>query len=197
MHTLLIRWGGDAQELVRKIARTAIRVGRAADATTMYQDIIRQSPDVTVHAWKIGGGGVAEVRLAFDGQAEATYLSVQSPESETEARVFGEFARRLEAIPVEEVLADVVREGDRDPQQYVRLALATGAEYSVAVEELVSASLRDEQPNRRRGAALALGLLLWPEFLDGVVEALKVETDEGNRALLTVTYRQMSAEPPH
>jgi hypothetical protein len=197
MHTLLIRWGGDEQELVRKIARTAIRVGRAADATTMYQGSTRQSPDVTVHIWKIGGGWVAEVRLTFDEQAKAIYLNVQSPEAETEARVFGEFARRLEAIPVEEVIADVVREGDQDAQQYVRLALATGAEYSEEVKELVSASLRDGQPNRRRGAALAVGLLLWPEFLDGVVEALEVETDEGNRALMTVAYRQIDAEPPH
>lgn len=195
MHTLLIRWGGDRQELVRKIGRTAIRVGRAASATTMYQGGTEQSQGVTVHGWKIGGGWVAEVRLVFDEQADATYMSVQSPEPETEERVFGEFARRLEAIPVDEVLADVEREGDRDPQQYVRLALATGAEHPEKVGELVSASLRDEQPNRRRGAALAVGLLLWPEFLDDVEEALKDETDEANRALLTVAYRQLTAEP--
>lgn len=194
MQTLLIRWGRDTQELVRKIGRTAIRVGRAAGATTMYQGGVEQSPGATVHVWKIGGGWVAEVRLAFDSQAAATYLSVQSPEAGTEARVFGEFARRLEAVPVGEVLAEVGREGGSDPQTYVRLALASGAGYSEEVKEAVSASLRDARPTRRRGAALAVGLLLWPEFLDDVAEALGVETDEANRALLTVAYRQMAAD---
>ncbi len=193
MHTILIRWARTREELVRKIGRTAIRIGRQAVATTMYQGSTQHAPGTTVHAWTIGGGWIAEVRLTFDEPAAATYLSVQSVEAEKEREVTERFAERLEAVSVAEALEDVKQTGGRDSQAYLRLALACGGEYDKAVKEVIAESLGSQQQSRRRGAAQAIGILLWPEFQNDVAEALKFETDEANRALLTVAHRQWAS----
>ncbi len=194
VHTLLIKWKRSPQELVRKIGRTAIRLGRKNVATTMYQGCTEISPGTTTHVWTIGGGWIARVRLTFDAPSKSIYLSVQSVDAETEKQVLASFAERLEVVPVAEALRDVEQNGDCDPRSYVRLALASGGEPLEAVRFVIAGSLGSDRPNRRRGAALAIGLLLWPQFLSDVGAALKVEADEANRALLMVAYRQLLAD---
>jgi len=129
----------------------------------------------------------------FDREAACTYLSVQSPEPEMESQVFAWFGERLQAVPVAELLDQARRTGDRDPQAYLRLALGVGSSTSGEVRQLLADSLRAEEPARRRGAALAVGLLRWPELLGDVASALEDEPDAANRALLTVAYREMVA----
>ncbi|HEU4883647.1 MAG TPA: hypothetical protein VFT45_15410 [Longimicrobium sp.] len=193
MRTMVIRWDGESQVLVRKVGRAAIRTGRRTDATAMYEGSSQPSDETTVHRWTVGGGWVAEARLVFDRQARCTYLTLQSPRPEVEAQVFAWFSERLQAVPLAELLDDAARNGDHDDQAYVRLALGAGSEPSEEVRRLLAGSLRAPEPTRRRGAALAVGLLQWPRLLHDVASALETETDEGTRAVLTVAYRQMNA----
>lgn len=197
MRTILIRQNASDADLVRTIGDLAANVGKGIGGTATYKGSFQHSPETTVHVWEITGQGKTEIRLVFDQIARATYLSVESDELGLESQIFEEFSRQLSKIPVAELLDDVSRNGANDSQAYVRLALGSGGEfsgeYSEEVHKVLSDSLRSQELNRRRGAALAMGLLLWPEFWDDIVEALETETDQANRSLLTVAYRQLAA----
>lgn len=197
MHTILIRQNTSDADLVRTTGELAGTVSKSIGGAATYKGNFQHSPETTVHVWEITGHGKTEIRLVFDQIARATYLSVEADELGLESQIFEEFSRQVSSIPLSELLEDVAGHGADDSQAYVRLALGSGGEfsgeYSEEVHKVLSESLRSRELNRRRGAALAMGLLLWPEFWDDIVEALETETDPANRSLLTVAYRQLAA----
>lgn len=197
MRTILIRQNATEGDLLRHVGDLVEQVGKSIGGAATYKGSFQHSPETTVHVWEITGHGKTEIRLVFDQLARASYLSVESDELGLESQIFADFDRQLPKIPLAELLDDVSRNGAADSQAYVRLALGSGGEfsgeYSEEVHTVLSESLRSKELNRRRGAALAMGLLLWPEFWDDIVEALETETDQANRSLLTVAYRQLSA----
>lgn len=193
MHTLLIDWHDSNEALVQYTNEVVRNLVQHFQFQIRYQDSYWQSDCTQVHQWNLVNHCLIELRLVFDQEAQAIYLALDGDDLALIDQFLQFCTFQLPVVGVETLLEEISNYGGNNSQIYVRLALAASSIFSIKVYDKIKSALHSQQILERRGAALAAGLLLWPELVQPIQQALMIEQDSINQSLLTFALRQLSA----
>jgi hypothetical protein len=152
-----------------------------------YKGRIDRAPGVVVHQFFDPARTEVDVRLVCDDVLGARYVNVTGPDPVVRSAILDALAQHFDTVPVEELREAAQRAGDE--RSWLLLALGIRTPFDEPTSRLISEAMVSPDVERRRSAAEAAAMLVWPE-LDGMLsQALARETDADVRQLLRLALQ--------
>lgn len=137
--------------------------------------------------WLQASGAPGRMRLVVDAEMPAQYVEVAVTTEYLHEQVHMLLERALTIVDDIGLKLAVCRAADGDPGALMRLGVGYHGGFDPEVKTLIEAGLTSRNTAIRRGAAMAIFLLGWPEFAPALDTAISAETDEKLRAQLKFT----------
>lgn len=176
------------------------RLEQAFDALKHRYDLVfayaetRELGETVIETYLEFRNEEAVVQLVHDPEIPARYVIVEAADPEDLEKIGAEISRHLPVIPVEELREHARRSLESDPSELVRLAVGAPETADEATAALLREALRHPQDRVRDAAAMAAGILRWPELAGDLHAAAEKEQNAEIRSLLAAALA--SVEQP-
>ncbi len=153
------------------------------DASTRYDDSVEDPGSAALeHLWDASDGG-SQLRFVDEGREGGKYFTISAPDHAKCAVVASILGEAFSFWTVSELVSQAGAVGAA-PYWITLAAIATNEEFDDEVFALIVSNLRSSSTKTRNQAAVAAGLVMWPDLLPALRSAYVVERDAGVKGIL-------------